>query len=148
MNKFMFCPPCLHSICIPTKFECFICLESKRNKFMPMSDNLFAATLKNMQRGSGCCKKKRKKVEKFYITKNPPYFFFFYWKSVFRSKYTFMNPIKMVLMLYNDNFWYKLVVFVETRSTDQSRVRSVNSNSSQSKIISEIIQSLWNKLSL
>ena len=39
---------------------------------MPMGDNLFAAKLKNMQRGSGCCKKKGKKVDKIDMMKNPP----------------------------------------------------------------------------
>ena len=78
MNKFMFCPCCLHSICIPSKFERFIYLESKKNKFMPMGDNLFAAKLKYLQRGSGCYKKKRKKVDKVDIIKIHPFQFFFH----------------------------------------------------------------------
>ena len=45
---------------------------------MPMGDNLFAAKLKYLQRGSSGCKKKRKKVDKVDIIKNPssPIFFF------------------------------------------------------------------------
>ena len=58
----MFCPLRLHSISIPRKFDFFIYIESKRNKFMPMGDSLYAAKLKYLQRGSGCCKKKRKKL--------------------------------------------------------------------------------------
>ena len=104
MNKFIFCTPSLHSICIPTKFECFICLESKRNKFMPMGDNLFAAKLKNMQRGSGCYKKKGKKVEKFDMIKNPPSPIFFSLKEGILIRNYLGNPIKMVPMLYNNNF--------------------------------------------
>ena len=112
MNKFMFCPCCLHSICIPSKFECFICLESKRNKFMPMGDNLFAAKLKYLQRGSGCCKKKRKKVDKVDIIKNPSSPIFFSLKQGILIRNYLGNPIKMVPMLYNDDFWHKLVVFI------------------------------------
>ena len=112
MNKFMFCPCCLHSICIPSKFECFIYLESKRNKFMPMGDNLFAAKLKYLQRGSGCCKKKRKKVDKVDIIKNPSFPIFFSLKEGILIRNYLGNPIKMVLMLYNDDFWHKLVVFI------------------------------------
>ena len=33
-----------------------------KNKFMPLDEQLFAAKLKYLQRGSGCCKKKRKKL--------------------------------------------------------------------------------------
>ena len=95
-------------ICIPSKFECFICLESKRNKFMPMGDNLFAAKLKNMQRGSGCCKKKGEKVEKLDMIKNPPSPIFFSLKEGILIRNYPGNPIKMVPMLYNN----KLVVFV------------------------------------
>ena len=33
---FMFCPHCIQSTRVPTKFECFICLESIRIEFMPL----------------------------------------------------------------------------------------------------------------
>ena len=54
---------------------------------MPMGDNLFAAKLKNMQRGSGCCKKKGEKVEKLDMIKNPPSpIFFFIERGYFDQK--------------------------------------------------------------
>ena len=51
----------------------FVCLESIRNKFMPLGKDLLAAKLNYLQRGGGCCKKKLKKVKKFDIMeKNCP----------------------------------------------------------------------------
>ena len=61
---FIFCPHCIRSMCVPTKFKWFICLETIRNKFMPLGKDLLAAKLNYFQRG-GCCKKKRKKSEQF-----------------------------------------------------------------------------------
>ena len=58
---FMFCPHCIQSMHVPTKFECFICLESIRNEFMPLGKGLLAAKLNYLQRGGGCCKKSEKK---------------------------------------------------------------------------------------
>ena len=55
---FMFCPHCTQSMRVPTKFECFLCLESIRNQFMPLGKDLLAAKLNYLQRGGGCCKKK------------------------------------------------------------------------------------------
>lgn len=45
---------------------------------MPMGDNLFAAKLIYLHKGSGCCKKKRKKVDKVDIIKNPSFLIFFF----------------------------------------------------------------------
>ena len=61
---FMFCPHCTQSMRVPTKFECFICLESIRNEFIPLGKDLLAAKLNYLQRGGGCCKKSEKKSEK------------------------------------------------------------------------------------
>ena len=47
---------------IPMKFDCFICLKTMRNKFMPVDENLFAAKLKYLQWGGGSCKERRKKL--------------------------------------------------------------------------------------
>ena len=44
---------------------------------MPLGNNLFAAKLKYLQRGSGCCKKKKKKVDRFDIMQTPSLWFFF-----------------------------------------------------------------------
>ena len=71
---------------------------------MPMEDNLFAAKLKNMQRGSGCCKKKGEKVEKLDMIKNPPSPIFFSLKEGILIRNYLGNPIKMVPMLYNNDF--------------------------------------------
>ena len=49
---------------VPTKFKCFICLETIRNEFVPLGKDLLAAKLNYLQRGGGCCKKV-KKVKKF-----------------------------------------------------------------------------------
>ena len=61
---FMFYPHCIQSMRVPVKFKWFICLETIRNKFMPLGKNLLAAKLNYLQRG-GCCCKKSKKSEKF-----------------------------------------------------------------------------------
>ena len=79
----MICHLFIHSIHIPTQFEGFICLESIRNKFMPLGNNLFAAKMKYLQRGGGCCKKKGKTIDKIDMMKNPPPPFFFIEKTVF-----------------------------------------------------------------
>ena len=57
-------PHCIQSMRVPTKFGCFICLESIRNEFMPLGKDLLAAKLNYLQRGGGCCKKSEKS-EKF-----------------------------------------------------------------------------------
>ena len=59
----MFCPHWIQSICVPTKFKRFICLETIRNEFMPLGNNLPAAKLNYLQKGGGC----RKKVKKIDI---------------------------------------------------------------------------------
>ena len=85
----MICHFCIHSIYILIQFECFICLESIRNKFMPLGNNLFAAKLKYLQRGGGCCKKRWKKLTKLIWWKIPYLqFFFFVEKRVFGSEFT------------------------------------------------------------
>ncbi len=48
-----------------------MCIESMRNKFIPLDEQLFAAKLKYLQGGSGCCKEKREKVDKFDIMQTP-----------------------------------------------------------------------------
>ena len=57
---FMFCPHCIQSMRFPTKFECFICLKSIQNKFIPLGNDLLAGKLNYLQRGGGCCKKSEK----------------------------------------------------------------------------------------
>ncbi len=111
----MLCPPCTHSIHIFIKFEHFICLKSIRNKFIPLGNNLFGTKLKYLQRGSGCCKKKGKKVDKINMMKNPPTSIFFTLKESILIRNYPRNTKKMVPMLYNNDFWRKLVVFVEKR---------------------------------
>ena len=108
----MFCPLCIHSICIPTKFKWFLCLESIKNKFIPLGDNLFTAKLKYLQTCGGCCKKKGQKVEKFDMIKIPPPLFFFSFKEGILIRNYMRIPIKIVPMHYNNNFWHKLLVFV------------------------------------
>ncbi len=86
---FMFCPNCIQSMRVPTKFECFICLESIRIEFVPLGYDLLAAKLKYLQRGGGCCKKSEKNGKKVGIMgKKSPQNFFFQWKRVFRSEIT------------------------------------------------------------
>ena len=48
-------PHCLQSMRVPTKFECFICLESIRNIFMSLGKDFLAAKLNYLQSGGGCC---------------------------------------------------------------------------------------------
>ena len=79
---------------------------------MPMGDNLFAVKLKYLHRVSGCCKKKEEKVDKVDIIKNPSFPIFFLLKEGILIRNYLGNPIKMVPMLYNDDFWHKLVVFI------------------------------------
>ena len=119
MNKFMICHFCIHSIYILIQFECFICLESIRNKFMPLGNNLFAAKLKYLQRGGGCCKKRGKKLTKLIWWKIPYLQFFFRWKEGILIRIYPRNPKKMVPMLYNNDFWRKLGVFVEKRLNEK-----------------------------
>ena len=57
---FMFCPHYIQSMRVPTKLECFICLESIRNEFMPLGKDLLVGKLNYLQRGGGCCKKVKK----------------------------------------------------------------------------------------
>ena len=109
---FMFCPHWIHSMRVPTKFKCFICLETIRNEFMPLGKDLLAAKLNYLQRG-GCCKKKWKKVKNFDIMeKNRSQIFFFLLEEGFSIRNYLRNSIKMMPMLYNSDFWRKLVVFV------------------------------------
>ena len=115
----MICHFCIHSIYILIQFECFICLESIRNKFMPLGNNLFAAKLKYLQRGGGCCKKRGKKLTKLIWWKIPRLQFFFHQKESILIRNYPRNPKKMVPMLYNNNFWGKLVVFVEKRLNEK-----------------------------
>ena len=127
----MLCPPCIHSIHILTKLDCFTCLESIRNKFMPLGNNLFAAKLKYLQRGGGCCKKRGKKLTKLIWWKIPHLqFFFLIEKGYFDQKYP-RNPKKIVPMLYNNDFWHKLVDFVVKRPNEKKLLFSIpifNSN--------------------
>ena len=86
LQAFMFCPHCIQSMHVPTKFGCFICLESIRNEFIPLGKDLLAGKLNYLQRG-GCCKKKWKKVKKFDIMeKNRPQIIFFNWRGCFDQK--------------------------------------------------------------
>ena len=39
---FIFCPHCMKSMRVPTKFDYFICLESIRNEFIPLGKDLLA----------------------------------------------------------------------------------------------------------
>ena len=57
-------------------------------------------------------KKKRKKVDKVDIIKNPSSPIFFSLKEGILIRNYLGNPIRMVPMLYNDDFWHKLVVFI------------------------------------
>ena len=90
----MICHFCIHSIYILIQFECFICLESIRNKFMPLGNNLFAAKLKYLQRGGGCCKKRGKKLTKLIWWKIPYLQFFFRWKEGILIRIYPRNPKK------------------------------------------------------
>ena len=114
----MICHLCIHSIHIPTQFEGFICLKSIRNKFMPLGNNLFAAKLKYLQSGGGFCKKKGKEVDKIDMIKNPLPPFFSLKEGILIKNYL-RNPKKMVPMLYNNDFWRKLGVFVEKRLNEK-----------------------------
>ena len=87
-----------------------------------MGDNLFAAKLKNMQRGSGCCKKKGEKVEKLDMIKNPPSPIFFSLKEGILIRKYLGNPIKIVPMLYNDDFLHKLIVFIVKKVNEEEIV--------------------------
>ena len=83
---FMFCPHCLQSMHVPTKFECFICLESIRNKFMPLGKDLLAAKLNYLQRA--VVVKKMKKSGKIWYNgeKSPPNIFFLIRRGYFDQK--------------------------------------------------------------
>ena len=52
---------CIQSMLVSTKFKCVICLETIRNKFVPLGKDLLDAKLNYLQRGGGCCKKSEKK---------------------------------------------------------------------------------------
>ena len=54
---------------------------------MPWGNNLFAAKLKYLQRGSGCCKKSEKKWKVWYNgKKSPPIIFSFIGRGYFNQK--------------------------------------------------------------
>ena len=108
MALFMFCRHCIPSMHVPTKFEC---LESIRNKFMPLDEKMFVAKLKYLQRGSGCCKKRRKKLTNLISCKPPPSDFLLSLKEGILIRNYLRNPIKMVLMLYIIDFLHRLEVY-------------------------------------
>ena len=65
-------------------------------------------------------KKKRKKVDKIDMIKNPSSPIFFSLKESILIRNYLGNPIKMVPMLYNDDFWHKLVVFIVKKLMEKS----------------------------